>query len=46
MDSIISEHKVVFAAVHQYGKPPMQVMHEGGVFTTRTVDRTSRDSQS
>ncbi len=43
VDSVISEHKVVFSAVHQYGKPPMQVMHEGGVFTTRTVDRTSRD---
>jgi biotin carboxylase len=42
VDSIISEHKVVFSAVHQYGKPPMQVMHEGGVFTTRTVDRSSR----
>jgi biotin carboxylase len=41
VDSIISEHNVVFSAVHQYGKPPMQVMHEGGVFTTRTVDRTS-----
>ncbi|HEY2466348.1 MAG TPA: ATP-grasp domain-containing protein [Terracidiphilus sp.] len=43
VDSIISEHKVVFSAVHQYGKPPMQVMHEGGVFTTRTVDRTCRE---
>src|SRR5579863_1801792 len=43
VDSVISEHKVVFSVVHQYGKPPMQVMHEGGVFTTRTVDRNSRD---
>ena len=43
VDSVISEHKVVFSAVHQYGKPPMQVMHEGGVFTTRTVDRMSRE---
>ncbi len=43
VDSIISEHKVVFSVVHQYGKPPMQVMHEGGVFTTRTVDRNSRE---
>jgi len=43
VDSIISEHAVVFSVVHQYGKPPMQVMHEGGVFTTRTVDRTSRE---
>jgi biotin carboxylase len=45
VDSIVSESRVVFAAVHQYGRPPMQVMHEGGVFTTRTVDRSSRDSQ-
>ncbi len=43
VDSIVSEHKVVFAVAHQYGRPPMQVMHEGGVFTTRTVDRTSAD---
>jgi biotin carboxylase len=43
VDSIVSEGKVVFSVAHQYGKPPMQVMHEGGVFTTRTVDRASRD---
>jgi biotin carboxylase len=43
VDSIVSEGKVVFAAVHQYGRPPMQVMHDGGVFTTRTVDRASAD---
>jgi biotin carboxylase len=43
VDSIVSEGRVVFAAVHRYGKPPMQVMHEGGVFTTRTVDRASED---
>ena len=43
VDSIVSEGEVVFSSVHQYGRPPMQVMHEGGVFTTRTVDRKSRD---
>jgi hypothetical protein len=43
VDSIVSEGKVVFSSVHQYGRPPMQVMHEGGVFTTRTVDRKSKD---
>jgi hypothetical protein len=43
VDSIVSEGEVVFSVVHQYGRPPMQVMHEGGVFTTRTVDRASRD---
>ena len=43
VDSIVNEGRVVFSAVHQYGRPPMQVMHDGGVFTTRTVDRGSRD---
>jgi len=45
VDSIVSEGKVVFSAAHQYGRPPMQVMHEGGVFTTRTVDRASHDAK-
>jgi len=43
VDSILNDGKVVFSAAHQYGRPPMQVMHEGGVFTTRTVDRASSD---
>jgi len=43
VDSIVSGGKVVFASAHQYGRPPMQVMHDGGVFTTRTVDRKSAD---
>jgi biotin carboxylase len=46
VDSIVSEREVVFSTVHRYGRPPMQVMHEGGVFTTRTVDRASRDWQA
>lgn len=45
VDSIVSEGQVVFSVVHKYGRPPMQLMHEGGVFTTRTVDRASRDWQ-
>ena len=44
VDSVISERKVVFRSVSQYGKPPMQTMHEGGVFTTRILDRTSPDA--
>jgi biotin carboxylase len=43
VDSIVNEGKVVFSAVHQYGRPPMQLMHGGGVFSTRTVDRASGD---
>lgn len=45
VDSIVSERQVVFSVVHKYGRPPMQLMHEGGVFTTRTVDRASQDWQ-
>jgi biotin carboxylase len=45
VDSIVSERKVVFSVAHQYGCPPMQLMQSGGVFTTRTVDRASRDWQ-
>ena len=43
VDSITSEREVVFTAVSRYGKPPMKVMHEGGVFTTRVIDRGSPD---
>ena len=45
VDSITSERRVVFSAVSRYGKPPMQVMHEGGVFTTRIVNRSGEDAQ-
>jgi biotin carboxylase len=43
VDSILDRGAVQFSVAHQYGRPPMQVMHEGGVFTTRTVDRGSPD---
>lgn len=41
VDAITSEREVVFDEVSLYGKPPMQLMQEGGVFTTRTIDRRS-----
>jgi len=46
VDSITSEREVLFTAVSRYGKPPMKVMHEGGVFTTRVIDRTSPDAKT
>jgi len=45
VDAITSERRVMFAEVSRYGKPPMQVMHEGGVFTTRVVDRAGDDAR-
>ncbi len=46
VDAITWGGQVIFAAVSQYGKPPMQTMHEGGVFTTRTIDRKSADAKA
>ena len=43
VDSIVSEKEVIFAAVHRYGAPPLDVAHDGGVFTTATVRRSSAD---
>jgi len=46
VDSIVSERKVVFAEAHMYGKPPLDVSHQGGIFTTRTLPRTSSESKA
>jgi biotin carboxylase len=46
VDSIVSERKVVFAEAHEYGSPPLDVSHGGGVFTSRTLPRTSALSKS
>jgi biotin carboxylase len=41
VDGIVSESQVLFAEAHAYGAPPLDVSHEGGVFTTRTMSRDS-----
>jgi biotin carboxylase len=40
-DGVVWRGHTQTAPVHQYGKPPFQLMHHGGVFTTRSVDRSS-----
>lgn len=45
VDSIVWDREVVFSAAHRYGSPPWTVAHQGGVFTTSTVDRESEDAQ-
>ena len=37
--------EILFAAPHQYGHPPMQTMHKGGVFTTRSLHPSSDDAK-
>jgi len=46
VDSVISEHRLVFAEAHAYGTPPLDTSHQGGVFTTRTLPRESEDAKS
>ncbi len=41
VDTIVSEGQVVFAIASGYGRPPMEVSHHGGIFTTRTLKRDS-----
>ncbi|HUQ33626.1 MAG TPA: ATP-grasp domain-containing protein [Pyrinomonadaceae bacterium] len=45
VDSLVNEGKVVFAGASAYGRPPMEVAHQGGVFITRTVKRNSEDER-
>lgn len=46
VDSIVSGEKVIFAEVHRYGQPPLDVAHRGGIFTTTTLLRGSQDEQA
>jgi hypothetical protein len=46
VDSIITEKKIVFSGFHQCGRPPFNVAHGGGIFTSRTVERGSADEKA
>jgi biotin carboxylase len=46
VDSVVSERETLFAEAHGYGAPPLDVSHQGGVFTTRTLLRDSPDSRT
>ncbi|MGH2545225.1 MAG: ATP-grasp domain-containing protein, partial [Ardenticatenaceae bacterium] len=43
VDSIVSDRHILFSAVHEYATPPLDVMHGGGIFCTRTVRHGSED---
>ena len=46
VDSLVVNGEVIFAEAHQYGKPPLNVYHEGGIFTTRTIPRASEEEST
>jgi len=41
VDSIINNKEVIYSLSSKYGTPPMEVAHEGRVFTTRTLKQGS-----
>jgi biotin carboxylase len=44
VEGVTWDGRTLFGSAYQYGKPPMQTMHQGGVFSTRTLDRESSDA--
>ena len=46
VDSVVNDGKVVFAGANQYGRPPMQVAHQGGAYVSRTLARGSADEKT
>lgn len=45
-DSIVDDYKILFAMASRYGTPPLQVSHEGRVFTTRTLPRNGAEARA
>src|SRR5579872_2151650 len=46
VDTIVYERQVQFAIASGYGRPPMEVSHGGGIFTTRILERDSENARS
>jgi biotin carboxylase len=44
VEGITFAGQLLFAAPHQYGQPPFDTMHSGGIFSTRSLDRTSPEA--
>ena len=45
VDSVVNGAKVLFAGVNNYGRPPLQVAHQGGAYISRTLERGSVDEK-
>jgi biotin carboxylase len=46
VDSIVWNGQVVFAVAFKYGRPPMEVSHQGGLFITRRLRDDSADARA
>lgn len=46
VDSILYDHQVLFVEVSKYGRPPLEVAHQGGIFMTCIQDRQGADAKA
>ena len=46
VDTLVHGGEFVFAIASGYGRPPMEVSHHGGVFTTRILERDGDESRA
>ena len=46
VDSVVYEREVLAAVASRYGRPPFDVSHGGGVFTTQLVERGGADDRA
>jgi phosphoribosylaminoimidazole carboxylase (NCAIR synthetase) len=44
VEGITWNGRTLFSAAYKYGQPPMETMHQGGVFSTRALDRGSSET--
>jgi biotin carboxylase len=45
VDSVVEDGEVIFSSASRYGRPPLRVVSEGGVFTTQTVEYDSAEDE-
>jgi len=46
VDSIVWQEQVAFSVAFKYGRPPMQIAHEGGIFITRRLADGSEEGRA
>jgi len=44
VDALVRDREVAFAEAHRYASAPFDVMHGGGVFASRTLDRDGEEA--
>ncbi|MFN3428571.1 MAG: acetyl-CoA carboxylase biotin carboxylase subunit family protein [Candidatus Sericytochromatia bacterium] len=46
VDSVVHEGRVVFASAQRYGRPILSLKQGGGVYSTRTIERGTREERA